>query len=60
MKRFAPMLASSYNGENLDFPVLATPKVDGVRTLKVNGDLVSRVILIMVYPNVQYLLEYDI
>ena len=36
------MLASTYNGEQLYFPVLATPKIDGVRALKVNGNLVSR------------------
>jgi DNA ligase-1 len=42
MKDFAPMLACTYNGEKLDFPVLATPKIDGIRALKINGNIVSR------------------
>ncbi len=38
-----PMLAATYqDGDNLSFPLLATPKVDGVRALIVNGTLVSR------------------
>ena len=38
-----PMLAATYkNDEQLEFPLLATPKVDGVRALIVNGKLVSR------------------
>lgn len=37
-----PMLAAAYNGEILNFPLLATPKVDGVRALVINGNLVSR------------------
>ena len=39
---FAPMLASTYAGDNLDFPVLVTPKIDGVRAIKLDGKLVSR------------------
>ena len=39
---FAPMLASTYAGENLNFPVLVTPKIDGVRAIKLEGKLVSR------------------
>ena len=39
---FAPMLASTYVGEDLKFPVLVTPKIDGVRAIKLNGKLVSR------------------
>ena len=39
---FAPMLASTYAGENLKFPVLVTPKIDGVRAIKLDGKLVSR------------------
>ena len=41
-KLFAPMLASTYTGEDLKFPVLVTPKIDGVRAIKLNGKLVSR------------------
>jgi DNA ligase-1 len=39
---FAPMLASTYAGEDLTFPVLVTPKIDGVRAIKLGGKLVSR------------------
>ena len=39
---FAPMLASTYAGESVNFPVLVTPKIDGVRAIKLNGKLVSR------------------
>ena len=39
---FAPMLASTYAGEDLEFPVLVTPKIDGVRAIKLDGKLVSR------------------
>ena len=39
---FAPMLASTYAGEDLNFPVLVTPKIDGVRAIKLEGKLVSR------------------
>lgn len=38
-----PMLAAAYrDGADLSFPLLATPKIDGVRALIVNGRLVSR------------------
>ena len=37
------MLAAAFTREEaLNFPLLATPKIDGVRALKVNGHLVSR------------------
>ena len=36
------MLASTYAGEDLNFPVLVTPKIDGVRAIKLDGKLVSR------------------
>ena len=39
---FAPMLASTYAREDINFPVLVTPKIDGVRAIKFNGKLVSR------------------
>ena len=39
---FAPMLASTYAGEDLTFPVLVTPKIDGVRAIKIDGKLMSR------------------
>lgn len=40
-----PLLAASFKNmtiEDLDFPVYATPKLDGIRALKINGELVSR------------------
>lgn len=38
-----PMLAASYrDGDFLSFPLLATPKIDGVRALIIDGKLVSR------------------
>ena len=38
-----PMLAAAYrDGVDLSFPLLATPKIDGVRALIVDGRLVSR------------------
>lgn len=37
-----PMLAATYKDELPEFPMLATPKVDGVRALIVGGKLVSR------------------
>jgi DNA ligase-1 len=37
-----PMLAATWEGEPLSFPVYATPKLDGIRALTVDGQLVSR------------------
>lgn len=37
-----PMLASTYEGEELEFPVYATPKIDGIRALTIDSKLVSR------------------
>lgn len=37
-----PMLASPWEGEPLKFPVYATPKLDGIRALTIDGQLVSR------------------
>lgn len=36
------MLASAVQLEDIQFPVLATPKLDGIRCLKVNGKALSR------------------
>lgn len=36
------MLAATYNNQIINFPVLATPKIDGIRALKINGSLVTR------------------
>jgi len=37
-----PMLASSTDGLNLTYPLLASPKLDGVRALIMNGKVMSR------------------
>lgn len=37
-----PMLAATWQGEELTYPVYVTPKIDGIRALKINGQLVSR------------------
>ena len=37
-----PMLAAATDGANLDYPVLASPKLDGIRCLIVDGVAVSR------------------
>jgi DNA ligase-1 len=41
--KFKPMLASDCGGiENVRFPVIASPKLDGVRALVIDGALMSR------------------
>lgn len=37
-----PLLASPVEDEQIRFPVLATPKLDGIRCLKIKGEVVSR------------------
>lgn len=38
-----PMLAGAVtNFDNIKFPVLATPKIDGIRCLRINGKSLSR------------------
>lgn len=40
-----PLLAGTVNNNELDkikFPCLATPKIDGIRAMKINGKIVSR------------------
>ncbi len=37
-----PLLAVAAEIENIKFPVIASPKLDGIRCLKVNGKVVSR------------------
>jgi DNA ligase-1 len=39
---FKPLLASEVDLEKLVFPVLASPKMDGIRALSINGKLTSR------------------
>lgn len=42
MSQFKPLLASPVDFETLKFPVLASPKLDGIRCLIINGVAVSR------------------
>jgi DNA ligase-1 len=37
-----PMLATATDGTNLTYPLLASPKLDGVRCVNINGHAVSR------------------
>ena len=37
-----PMLAAPTDGENLEYPLFASPKLDGVRALVINGVVMSR------------------
>jgi DNA ligase-1 len=37
-----PMLAGNYDASKAKFPYIATPKIDGIRFLMVNGVAVSR------------------
>lgn len=42
LTRFKPMLASPVEDERLTFPLLASPKLDGVRAIVLNGIVLSR------------------
>lgn len=42
MTTFKPMLASPADLNNLRFPLLASPKLDGIRAVVINGVLMSR------------------
>jgi DNA ligase-1 len=42
MKPMKPMLAAPSDGNDLKYPVLASPKLDGVRALIINGVVMSR------------------
>jgi len=37
-----PLLAATFESESASFPYLATPKIDGIRFLMINGQAVSR------------------
>jgi DNA ligase-1 len=38
----APMLATNFSDAKIQYPLAATPKLDGIRCLKVDGEFVSR------------------
>lgn len=40
--KFTPMLACAPGPEGVSFPILATPKIDGIRAVILKGSLVSR------------------
>lgn len=42
MTQFKPMLAATTDGQNLTYPLLASPKLDGVRALIIDGVVMSR------------------
>lgn len=42
MKNFKPMLAAKTDGKNLRYPLLASPKLDGVRAIVIDGVVMSR------------------
>ncbi|MDV7392051.1 hypothetical protein RZS08_11875, partial [Arthrospira platensis SPKY1] len=43
MKIHRPLLAEKLeNPENLNYPVLCTPKIDGIRCLKIDGKIYTR------------------
>lgn len=42
MTQFKPMLAAKTDGEDLNYPLLASPKLDGVRALIIDGVVMSR------------------
>ena len=53
-----PMLAAAYReGADLSFPLMATPKIDGVRAIMVNGRLVSRSFRLV--PNINLRMELE-
>lgn len=41
-KQFKPMLAEHADMDNIKFPVIASPKLDGIRAVVLNGQLLSR------------------
>jgi len=42
MRQFRPMLAAKTDGENITYPCLVSPKLDGVRAIVRHGQVVSR------------------
>ena len=53
MKPFKPTLASPFNEALLKFPVLASPKLDGVRAIVRDGVVLSRALKPIPNKNVQ-------
>lgn len=54
-----PMLAAATTGDNLDYPVLVSPKLDGIRCLILDGKVVSRSLKPIPNEHVQRLYGHD-
>lgn len=54
-----PMLAAKTDGKNLTYPVLASPKLDGVRALIINGKVYSRKLKLIPNAYVQELFGHE-
>lgn len=52
-----PMLACAFDSTKAHFPYIATPKIDGIRFLMVNGVAVSRTFKPIRNVHIQYLLQ---
>lgn len=55
-----PMLAAATTGENITYPVLVSPKLDGIRCLIVDGKVVSRSLKPIPNEHVQRLYGHEI
>jgi len=56
---FKPMLAGKAELANVQFPCMASPKLDGIRALIINGEVVSRKLLPIPNVHVQELFGYE-
>jgi len=58
MKTFKPMLASAADLEKLRFPLFASPKLDGVRAIVLDGKVMSRSLKPIPNLSAQYLFKH--
>lgn len=59
MPEMKPMLASSWAKAELRFPVMASPKLDGIRAIVVNGVVMSRTMKPIPNRNIQALFGHE-
>ena len=59
MSNFKPMLADNVNLETLKYPVIASPKLDGVRALFISGQLRTRSLKPIPNKEIQRVFRYD-
>jgi DNA ligase-1 len=52
-----PLLAATYKEEELNYPVYATPKIDGIRSLKLGNNMLSRTFKLI--PNIKIRRELE-